>query len=90
MENVLTSLAAASASRRVPQLNRRNGEMTMRFMIMHKNDKHTEAGERPGPELGSRSEQPVLAGVAGDLGGGTGGGAGGADQRTEADQISGK
>ena len=23
----------------------------MRFMVMHKNDKHTEAGERPGPEL---------------------------------------
>jgi hypothetical protein len=23
----------------------------MRFMCMHKNDKHTEAGERPGPEL---------------------------------------
>jgi hypothetical protein len=25
--------------------------MTMRLMIMHKNDKRTEAGERPGPEL---------------------------------------
>ena len=25
--------------------------MTTRFMVMHKNDKHTEAGERPGPEL---------------------------------------
>jgi hypothetical protein len=23
----------------------------MRFMVMHKNDKHTEAGERPSPEL---------------------------------------
>jgi hypothetical protein len=23
----------------------------MRWMVMHKNDKHTEAGERPGPEL---------------------------------------
>jgi hypothetical protein len=23
----------------------------MRFMVMHKNDKHTEAGEKPGPEL---------------------------------------
>jgi hypothetical protein len=28
--------------------------MTMRFMVMHKNDKHTEAGERPGPELIAR------------------------------------
>jgi len=26
----------------------------MRFMVMHKNDKHTEAGERPGPELLAR------------------------------------
>jgi len=27
------------------------GAKTMRFMIMHKNDPHTEAGEKPGPEL---------------------------------------
>jgi len=26
----------------------------MRFMVMHKNDKHTEAGEKPGPELMAR------------------------------------
>jgi hypothetical protein len=26
----------------------------MRFMVMHKNDKHTEAGGRPGPELMAR------------------------------------
>lgn len=26
----------------------------MRFMVMHKNDKHTEAGEKPGPELFAR------------------------------------
>ena len=26
----------------------------MRFMLMHKNDPHTEAGERPGPELMAR------------------------------------
>jgi hypothetical protein len=26
----------------------------MRFMVMHKNDSHTEAGERPGPELIAR------------------------------------
>jgi hypothetical protein len=25
--------------------------MTMRFMVMHKNDRHTEAGEHPAPEL---------------------------------------
>jgi hypothetical protein len=25
--------------------------MTTRFMVMHKHDEHTEAGERPGPEL---------------------------------------
>jgi hypothetical protein len=31
--------------------NEDKGEMTMRFMVMHKNDKHTEAGERPSPEL---------------------------------------
>jgi hypothetical protein len=31
--------------------------MTMRFMLMHKNDKHTEAGERPGPELIERMGQ---------------------------------
>jgi hypothetical protein len=28
--------------------------MTTRFMVMHKHDKHTEAGERPGPELLAR------------------------------------
>jgi hypothetical protein len=26
-------------------------ETTMRFMVMHKHDKHTEAGEKPSPEL---------------------------------------
>jgi hypothetical protein len=26
----------------------------MRFMVMHKNDEHTEAGEKPGPELMAR------------------------------------
>jgi hypothetical protein len=29
-------------------------ETTMRFMVMHKNDEHTEAGEKPGPELMAR------------------------------------
>jgi hypothetical protein len=29
-------------------------ETTMRFMVMHKNDEYTEAGQRPGPELLAR------------------------------------
>jgi hypothetical protein len=32
----------------------KKAETTMRFMVMHKNDKHTEAGEKPGPELMAR------------------------------------
>src|SRR3569832_2739782 len=38
-----------SAPRRVVVVY--EGVTTMRFMIMHKNDPHTEAGEKPGPEL---------------------------------------
>jgi hypothetical protein len=31
-------------------------ETTMRFMVMHKNDEHTEAGEKPTPELMERMD----------------------------------
>ncbi|HWO13116.1 MAG TPA: YciI family protein [Polyangiaceae bacterium] len=36
----------------------------MRFMVMHKNDKHTEAGEKPGPELMARMGEYIGEHVA--------------------------
>jgi hypothetical protein len=40
-------------------LSEQEMEKTMRFMVMHKNDAHTEAGEKPSPELMARMGEYV-------------------------------